>query len=97
MNKLVMPETVRAGDCYQSDRVVKDHVAEAHHAAWEAHCAALESRLREVEARTVRLRESITDWGDNMRSEVMADLLAQTDELTAALHPDRDGKEKGNG
>jgi hypothetical protein len=31
------------------------------------------------------LREAITDWGDNMRSETMADLLAHVDRIEQSL------------
>ena len=44
----------------------------------------------EAEASSLRgllagLREAITDWGDNMRSETMDDLLAHVDRIEAAL------------
>jgi hypothetical protein len=38
-----------------------------------------------IAALVAELREAITDWGDNMRNETMADLLARTDRIEAAL------------
>lgn len=36
-----------------------------------------------------QLREAITDWGDNMRNETLADLLAKTDRIAAALDQEK--------
>lgn len=64
MNKPVMPPANQTVPIFAEGRgfigTVEAHTAEqmqAHHAEWEAHCAALEARLREVEG----LAQSLID------------------------------------
>ena len=86
MNKPVMPEPMRAGDFNGVVKVYRAPEVRAHHAAWEAHCAALEARLREVEGLAGKWREIAEAWDAlDCGADHAEERRLCADELTATL------------